>query len=130
MGSRPPSRRTAARVKAPLEESRYQPVKLRIVASMLHRELSGRSRDSMHGPEYIARLNEAAAALGRVAHVYRLQAGALLRIPEEELNGAKYLDGGNILRTVAGALYHPLAMRRAEAIGALTLLSSEKAPGR
>lgn len=129
MGSRLPSRRTEiAREKAPLKESRYQPVKLRIVASMLHRELSGCSRDSMRGPEYIERLNEAAAALGRVAHVYRLQAGALLRVPEEELNGAKYLDGGNILRTAAGALYHPLAMRRAEAIGAITLLSSEKAP--
>lgn len=53
MGSRLPSRRTEiARLRAPLEESRYQPVKLTIVASMLHRELSARSRDSMHGPEY------------------------------------------------------------------------------
>jgi hypothetical protein len=125
MGSRLPSRRAEnARLRAPLEGSRDQPVKLRIVASMLHRELSGRSRDSMRGPEYIERLNGAAAALGRVAHVYRLQAGALLRIPEVELTGAEYLDGGNILRTAAGALYHPLAMRRAEAIGAITLLSS------
>lgn len=53
MGSRLPSRRTEiAKLRVPLEESRYQPVKLRIVASMLHCALSGRSRDSMHRPEY------------------------------------------------------------------------------
>jgi hypothetical protein len=129
MGSRLPSRRIdIAKAEVALEESRYRPVKLRIAASMLRHELSGGRRDSMRGPEYIERLNEAAAALGRVANVHRLQTDALVRIPQQELNGAKYLDGGNILRTAAGALYHPLAMRRAEAIGAITLLSSEKAP--
>ena len=76
----------------------------------------------MRGPEYIRRLNEAAAALGRVANIYRLEAGDMLDIPKEELHGAEYLDGGNIVRTIAGALYHPLAMRRAEAFGAITLL--------
>ena len=99
-----------------------KPVKLRVVASMLHHERSGHRRDSMRGPEYIRRLNEAAAALGRVANIYRLEAGDMLHIPKAELHGAEYLDGGNIVRTTDGALYHPLAMRRAEAIGAITLL--------
>lgn len=69
---------------------------------------------------------EAAAALGRVANVYRLEDGDMLCIPKEELQGAEYLDGGNILRTSAGTLYHPLAMRRAEAIGAIQVLSSSQ----
>jgi hypothetical protein len=107
-------------VKAAVDDSRMKPVKLRVVASMLHHERSGRRRDSMRGPEYTRRLNEAAAALGRVASIYRLEAGDMLDIPKEELHGAEYLDGGNIVRTTAGALYHPLAMRRAEA--AITLL--------
>jgi hypothetical protein len=129
MRNRLPTRRTdIAKVRAAPEESQSQPVKLRIAASMLHQERSGRRRDSMRGPEYIERLNEAAAALGGVADIYRLEAGgALLRIPKEELDRAQYLDGGNVLRTAAGALYHPLAMRRAEAIGAITLLASAKA---
>jgi hypothetical protein len=94
---------------------------------MLHHERSGRTRESMRGPEYIERLNEATAALGRVADVYRFEAGALVRIPREELDGAAYLDGGNVLRTAAGTLYDRLVMRRAEAIGAITLLASRKA---
>jgi hypothetical protein len=109
------------------EQSGSQPVKLRIVASMLHHERSGRTRDSMRGPEYIERLNEASAALGRVADIYRFEAGALVRIPKEELDGAAYLDGGNVLRTAAGTLYHRLAMRRAEAVGAIAFLASRKA---
>jgi hypothetical protein len=56
-----------------------------------------------------------------------LQAHLLVRIPREELDGAAYLDGGNVLRTAAGTLYHRLVMRRAEAIGAITLLASRKA---
>jgi hypothetical protein len=127
MGNRLTTRRVnTARVKAALEDSRLRPVTLRVVASMLHHERSGRRRDSMRGPEYLQQLNEAAAALGKVADVYRLEAGGMLRIPKEELRGAEYLDGGNIVRTAAGALYHPLAMRRAEAIGAITLLSAAK----
>ena len=125
MGNRLPTRPVqSAQVKAGLNESRLKPVKLRVVACMLHHERSGRRRDSMRGPEYMRQLNEAAEALGKVADIYRLQAGGMLRIPKEELHGADYLDGGNILRTAAGTLYHPLAMRRAEAIGAITLLSS------
>jgi hypothetical protein len=128
MANRLPSRRSdAAKVNDATHESRAGPVKLRIVASMLHHERSGRRRDSMRGPEYLQRLNEAAAALSGVADIYRLQSGALVRIPREELHGAEYLDGGNILRTAAGMLYHPLAMRRAEAIGAITLLAREEA---
>ena len=123
MGNRLPARRVRTQpVNAVIEDPRMKPVKLRVVASMLHHERSGRRRDSMRGPEYIGRLNEAAAALGRVANIYRLEAGDMLDIPKEELHGAEYLDGGNIVRTIAGALYHPLAMRRAEAIGAITLL--------
>jgi hypothetical protein len=128
MGSRLPSRRTEnAKLRTAREQSRSQLVKLRIVASMLQHERSGRRRDSMRGPEYLRELNEAAAALGNVADIYRLEAGGMLRIPKEELRGAEYLDGGNILRTATGALYHPLAMRRADAIGAITFLCGEKA---
>ena len=113
-------------VKVAVDDSRMKPVKLRVVASMLHHERSGRRRDSMRGPEYLRQLNEAAAALGRVANVSRLEEGAMRHISQEELQGAVYLDGGNILRTTAGTLYHPLAMRRAEAIGAIRLLSNSQ----
>jgi hypothetical protein len=121
-------RRRVEKMRAAREElarSHLRPVKLRIVASMLHHERSGGRRDSMRGPEYLQRLNEAAAALSAVADIYRVEGGALVRIPKDELEGAQYLDGGNVLRTAAGALYHPLHMRRAEAIGAITLLAAE-----
>jgi hypothetical protein len=125
MGNRLLTRRVRKEtVNAAVDDSRMKPVKLRIVASMLHHERSGHRRDSMRGPEYIRQLNEAAAALGRVADIYRLEDGDMRHISKEELRGAEYLDGGNIVRTTAGALYHPLAMRRAEAIGAIALLSS------
>ena len=113
-------------VKVAVDYSRMMPLMLRFVASLRHLEVRGRRRDSMRGPEYLRQLNEAAAALGRVANVYRLEEGAMRHISQEELQGAVYLDGGNILRTTAGTLYHPLAMRRAEAIGAIRLLSSSQ----
>ena len=67
---------------------------------------------------------QAAVGDSRMKPVKLRVVGAMLRISTEELRGAEYLDGGNIVRTTAGALYHPLAMRRAEAIGAIALLSS------
>jgi hypothetical protein len=128
MANGQPSRRSdGANVNDAPVALRARPVKLRIAASMLHHERGGSRRDSMRGPEYLQRLNEAAAALSGVADIYRLQSGALVRIPREELHGAEYLDGGNILRTATGMLYRPLAMRRAEAIGAITLLAREEA---
>ena len=51
-----------------------RPVELGILASMQHRE-----------------------------RIYRLEAGAPVRIPKQQLGGAEYLDGGNILRTAAAA---------------------------
>ena len=122
----PRRRADVTRVRETLEAARAKPIKLRIAACLLHHELGGHNRASMRGPQYMEQVNAAAAALARVADVYRLERERAVRIPREELSGATFLDGGNIVRTAAGTLYHPLAVLRAEAIAAIAMLVNEK----
>ncbi len=111
-----------------LHASRMKPVKLRIAATLLHHQLGGAHRASMLGAQYIELLNAAAALLSEVADIYGLQpGGAMILLPKEELSGATFLDGGNVVRTAAGVLHHPLAVRRFEAIAAIGQLSEARA---
>lgn len=129
MGSRVAKRRTdTAKIQAKLEAARRKPVKLRIVAAILHHQLGGAHRASMRGAAFIGQLNTAAAMLSTVIDVYRLDArGAMTVLPREDLAGATFLDGGNALRTAAGILHHPLAVRRFAAIAALGQLTDARA---
>lgn len=129
MGNRLPKRRTdTAKIQAKLEAARMKPVKLRVAAAILHHQLGGAHRASMVGARYIEHLNEAAALLAGVIHIYCLQPrGGMTLISKEDISGATFIDGGNVLRTSAGVLHYPLAVRRAEAIAAIGQLSDERA---
>ena len=82
----------------------------------------------MLGAAYIEQLNAAAAMLSELLEVYRLDApGSMTLLPGEEVAGAKFLDGGNALRTAAGTLHYPLAVRRFEAIAAIGQLTDARA---
>jgi hypothetical protein len=93
---------------------------------MLHHELGGRSRSAMRGPDYLARLNEAARALAEVIAVFRLVGVAKHALDPAEVAAGELLDGGNALRTADGKLYHPLVVRRGDAISAISLLGNPK----
>lgn len=129
MGNRLPKRRTdTAKIEAKLEAARMKPVKLRVAAAILHHQLGGAHRASMLGARYIEQLNEAAARLAGVIDIYRLQArGGMTLLSKEELSGATFIDGGNVVRTAVGPLHYPLAVRRFEAIAAIGLLTDERA---
>jgi len=124
-----PKRRTdAATIHAKLEAAGIKPVKLRVAAAILHHQLGGAHRGSMLGAEYIEQLNASAAMLAGIVAIYRLQPrGAMTELPKEALSGATFLDGGNVLRTAAGMLHHPLAVRRSEAIAAIGQLTDARA---
>ena len=107
--------------------SRMKPVKLRVAAAILHHQLGGGHRASMLGAQYIEHLNAAAAMLSEILDLYRLRPGGAIALSKEELAGATFLDGGNVVRTAAGTLYYPLAVRRAEAIVAIGQLTDAKA---
>lgn len=126
MGSRPSRRVDIGKVQAKLAAARLRPVKLRVAAALLHHELGGESRSSMLGPEYIKKLGDAAAMLAAVLEIYRLDKARLVAVGQHELAGAQFLDGGNAVRTAAGTLHYPLAVRRAAAIAAIETLVSEK----
>lgn len=105
-----------------------KPVKLRVAAAILHHQLGGAHRASMLGARYIEQLNEAAALLAGIIDIYRLQPrGSMTLLSKEQISGATFIDGGNVLRTAAGVLHHPLAVRRAEAIAAVGQLTDERA---
>jgi hypothetical protein len=129
MGHRLPKRRTdTAKIQPKLEAARMKPVKLRVAAAIVHHQLGGAHRASMVGARYIEQLNEAAARLAGVIGIYRLQPrGHMTLLSKEELCGATFIDGGNVLRTAAGALHYPLAVRRFEAIAAIGELTDERA---
>jgi hypothetical protein len=111
-----------------LQASRMKPVKLRVAATILRHQLGGAHRASMVGAQYMAQLNAAAAMLAEIIDIYRLQPGrGMTPVPREELAGATFIDGGNVLRTAAGTLYYPLAVRRFEAIAAIGQLTDAKA---
>jgi hypothetical protein len=114
-------------MRARLAASRNAPVKLRVAASLLHNERTGRSRASMRGPDYLARLNEAAKALSEVVDVYHVAEGRLVLIPRETLARGAIQDGGNILRGADGSLYQRLVVRRGQAIAAITVLAATPA---
>ena len=62
----------------------------------------------MLGARYIEALNAHAALLAGIIDIYRLQPrGAMTLLSKEELSGATFIDGGNVLRTVTGVLHHP-----------------------
>jgi hypothetical protein len=125
MGNRLPRRRVdTAQVRAKLAAARLKPVNLRIAAALLYNQLGGDSRSSMLGPVYIRKLSETASMLAAVLDIYRLDKGRLVRLAKPELAGAQFLDGGNALRTAAGILHHPLAVRRSEAVEAIERLVS------
>lgn len=129
MGNRLPKRRTdTAQIQAKLEAARMKPVKLRVAAAILHHQLGGAHRASMLGARYIEQLNEAAALLAGIIDIYRLQPrGSMTLLSKAQISGATFIDGGNVLRTAAGALHHPLAVRRSEAIAAVGQLTDERA---
>jgi len=79
----------------------------------------------MRGPDYLARLNEAARALSAVIDLYAVMGRETTQIPREALSGAVFADGGNILRTASGAIYRRLTVRRGQALAALTVLADE-----
>jgi hypothetical protein len=110
-------------VRAKLAASRDAPVKLRVAASLLHHQRTGRTRSSMRGPDYLAQLNDAARALSEVLDVYHVEAGRMTLIARETLAGGAMQDGGNILRSADGTLYRCLVVRRAQAIAALGVLA-------
>src|ERR1051325_10416949 len=96
-----------------LVASQSKPVRLRVAASVVHNDLTRQSRNSMRGPDYIAALNRAAAALSQVADIYHLNdERRLLRIPEEDLVSGSFEDGGNVLRAPSGKIYKALSVRR------------------
>jgi hypothetical protein len=113
-------------VQARLAAAHEKPVRLRIAASMLHHELGGRSRSAMRGPDYLARLAEAARALTEVIAVFRLEGMKKHPIAPAEVAAGALLDGGNALRTADGKLHHPLVVRRSDAISAISLLGNPK----
>lgn len=113
-----------AKAHARLVAAQNKPVRLRIAASMLHHQLGGGARSAMRGPDYIVRLNEAARALSRVLELFRLDAAGLHPISSADVAAGELLDGGNALRTADGKLHHPIAVRRADALGAITLLGN------
>lgn len=105
-----------------------KPVKLRVAAAILHHQLGGAHRASMVGARYIEQLNASAARLAGIIDIYRLQPrGGMRLLSKEELSRATFIDGGNVLRTAAGVLHYPLAVRRAEAITAIGQLTDERA---
>ena len=115
-----------AAVRARIAAAHEKPVRLRIAASMLHHELGGRSRASMRGPDYLARLAEAARALTEVIAVFRLDGARKHAIEPAEVAAGALLDGGNALRTADGKLHHPLVVRRGDAISAISVLGNPK----
>jgi hypothetical protein len=127
MGSRLPRRKMdTEEVRARLAASRDAPVKLRVAASLLHNERTGRSRASMRGPDYLAQLNESARALSEVVDVYHVAEGRMTLIPREKLAVGTIQDGGNVLRGADGSLYQRLVVRRGQAIAAITVLAGVK----
>lgn len=115
------------KIYARLQAARMKPVKLRVVAAILHHQLGGAHRASMLGAQYIEQLNAAAAMLAETIAVYRLQPrGEMTQLEKGQLSGATFLDGGNALRTAAGVLHHPLAVRRFEAIAAIGQLTDAR----
>jgi hypothetical protein len=127
MGSRLSKRQAGvAKVQGKLAAARLRPVKLRLAAALLHHELGGDTRSSLRGPEYIRQLCAAAATLAGVLDLYWLDRTRVVPIAKSQLAQAEFLDGGNVVRTAAGTLYRPLAVRRAEAIAAIEALVTEK----
>lgn len=128
MGSRLPRKRVnVEEVRARLTAAREALVKLRVAASLLHHERTGRSRSSMRGAEYLAMLNDAARALSEVLDVYHVADGKPALITRDRLAGAVFQDGGNILRAADGSVYQRLAVRRGQAIAAITVLAAARA---
>lgn len=125
MRNRPPRRVETERVQTKLAAARLKPVKLRIASALLHHELGGDSRSSMRGHEYIQKLSAAAQILAAAIDLYRLDKGRMVLVAKHDLAGAQFLDGGNAMRTAAGMLHHPLAVRRAEALDAIEALVNE-----
>ena len=115
-----------AAVQASLAAAHDKPVRLRIAASMLFHELGGRSRSAMRGPDYLARLAEAARALTEMIPVFRLDAAGKHPLDPVEVAAGELLDGGNALRTADGKLHHPLVVRRGDAVSAITALGDRQ----
>jgi hypothetical protein len=66
--------------------------------------------------------------LAGVIDIYCLQrSSGMTLVSKEEVSGATFIDGGNVLRTAAGVVHYPLAVRRAEAITAIGQVTEERA---
>lgn len=111
-------------IRARLLASQAQPVRLRMAASVVHHALTRQARASMRGADYLEALNKAATALAQVADIYCRAGplGRLLRIPEEELAGGRFEDGGNLFHAATGTVYKALMVRRVDVLAGLEVL--------
>jgi hypothetical protein len=113
---------------AALLASQSKPVKLRVAAALLHHEITGRDRPAGRSEDYVVALNTAAHALSQVSDLYYVNAdGRLLRVPSEDLAGGKFEGGGEVMKTVSGALYRSLSMRRVDVIDGIKILKQAHA---
>src|SRR3954462_3505504 len=112
--------------RAKLHAAQQKPVRLRVAASLLQRNHSGVARSSVRGPDYMRQVEHAAVQLSRVVDLYHVQNGRLLRVPSEEIAGATFFDGGNLMRSVGGTLYRKLTVRRGDVMNAIEALSKAR----
>jgi len=109
--------------RAKLHAAQQKPVRLRVAAALLQRNLSGLGRSAMRGPDYMQQVEQTAAQLARVVDLYHVHNGRLLRVASAEIAGATFFDGGNLMRSAAGTLYRSVSVRRGEAMNAIEALA-------
>lgn len=115
------------KVRRQLLDRQSKPVKLRVAASIVHHELTGRDRQSMPAKDYFEAMNETARNLAGVADIYYVnEARRLLRVPGEDLRAGEIANGGDVLRMPNGFVYRELSMRRAEVMDATVALKLAK----
>jgi len=121
-------RKDHAKIRDELVARQSRPVKLRVVAGMAYRQLTGKNRDAILARDYFLALNEIAAAICQASDLYRVnEAHRLVRVPPEDLAGGRFENGGDVFRTASGELFRSLSMRRIDAIDAIETLVEARA---
>jgi hypothetical protein len=113
------------KIRASIRERQAAPVPLLVAASLVHFQLSGIGARSEG--ELDRALEEAAMSLAQIADVYYENDKAhVLRIPDEDLLGGTFRDGGKTFAAASGRVYSGLSMRRIDVMYAVEVLEKAR----
>jgi len=115
------------KIRATLKEGQAAPVPLRVAASLVYFQISGK-RAAKDDHELDQALNDAAFALAQIADIYyENDKSHVLRIPDDDLYAGSFEGGAKTFKTASGQAYTALSMRRIDVMYAVEVL--EKAHG-